>query len=209
MTNFHDNPFETDGSMHNIRVHAEHDDQLSVARVLQSAVARRAGLLDSQHRLSPAGRLDAADQRLGGRAVLQQHDPVGDRRRPRVEHALAQQPDPRRELGAGDLQRHHVHQLHLVRLQRLPARIPGADVVVPVELAAARRARRLHRRRATRAELETREFATLADYSAGHRAGSPQRARRLRHLRERAAARRAGRRRRCRSSTRPRTSTSG
>ena len=60
---------------------AEHDDQLRVARVLQPAGARRAGLLDPQHRLSPAGRIDAADRRLGGRAVLQQHDPVGDRRR--------------------------------------------------------------------------------------------------------------------------------
>ena len=46
MTNFHDNPFETDGSMHNVRVHAEHDDQLRVARVLQPAGDRRAGVLD-------------------------------------------------------------------------------------------------------------------------------------------------------------------
>ena len=61
---------------------AEHADQLSVAPVLQPAVARRAGLLDPQHRVSPAGRLDAADERRGGRALLQQHDPVGDRRRP-------------------------------------------------------------------------------------------------------------------------------
>ena len=60
---------------------AEHDDQLGVARVLQPAGGRRAGLLDPQHRLPPAGRFDAADRRLGGRALLQQHDPVGDARR--------------------------------------------------------------------------------------------------------------------------------
>ena len=65
---------------------AEHVHQPRVARVLQPAVARRAGLLDSQHRLPPAGGLDAADQRVGGRAVLQQHHPVGDagRRAPRT-----------------------------------------------------------------------------------------------------------------------------
>ncbi len=58
--------------------HAEHADQPSVARVLQPADARRTGLLDPQHRLQPAGRIDAADQRRGRRAVLQQHDPDGD-----------------------------------------------------------------------------------------------------------------------------------
>ena len=82
---------------------AEHDDQLRLARVLQSAGDRRAGLLDPQHRLSPAGRLDAADRRLGGRDVLQQHHPVGDAGAGRVERALAQQPVSRRELGARDL----------------------------------------------------------------------------------------------------------
>ena len=68
---------------------AEHDDQLGVARVLQPAGDRRADLLDPQHRLSPARRIDAADQRLGGRALLQQHHPVGDARAGRVERALA------------------------------------------------------------------------------------------------------------------------
>ncbi len=42
---------------------AEHVHQPRLARVLQPAGARRARLLDSQHRLSPAGRLDAADER--------------------------------------------------------------------------------------------------------------------------------------------------
>ena len=53
-----------------------------------------------------------------------------------VERPLAQQPDARRERRAGDLRRHHVHQLHVVRLQRLPAE-PWRRRVVRVELAAA------------------------------------------------------------------------
>ena len=53
----------------------------------------------------------------------------------RVERPLAQQPVPRRELGAGDLQRQHLHQLHLVGLQRLPAESRRA-VFVRLELAA-------------------------------------------------------------------------
>ena len=76
----------------NRRRHAQHprdaepDAELGVARVLQPADARRADLLDPQHRLPPAGRLDATDRRLGGRALLQQHDPVGDDRGGDVEH---------------------------------------------------------------------------------------------------------------------------
>ena len=81
ITNSHDNPIETDGSMHNIRVMRNMLINSRVARVLQSADARRAGLLDPQHRLQPARRLDAADQRLGRRDLLQQHDPVGDVRK--------------------------------------------------------------------------------------------------------------------------------
>ena len=101
--------------------HAEHDDQLRVARVLQSAGGRRPDLLDPEHRVSPAGRIDTSHQRIGGRVLLQQHDPVGDRARRHVERALAQQSVSRRKLGAGDLQREHLHELHLVGLQRLPA----------------------------------------------------------------------------------------
>ena len=74
--------------------HAEHAHQPSVARVLQPAGARRAGVLDPQHRLQPARRFDATDQRLGGRAFLQQHDPVGNDRQS-AELALAEQPDAR------------------------------------------------------------------------------------------------------------------
>ena len=132
---------------------AEHVHQPRVARVLQPAVARRAGLLDPQHRLPPAGRLDAADERIGGRAVLQQHHPVGDAGGRRVERALAQQPDARRERGAGDPQRDHDDQLHVVGLQRVPPE-PRREGVVPVERAAGRRAGRLHRPRPHRGAAE-------------------------------------------------------
>ena len=57
---------------------AEHVHQSRLARLLQPADARRSRLLDPQHRLSPAGRIDATDERSSRRAVLQQHDPVGD-----------------------------------------------------------------------------------------------------------------------------------
>ena len=133
ITNSHDNPIEADGSMHNIRIMRNMLHQPCVARLLQSADARRTGLLDPQHRVSPAGRVDAADQRRGRRALLQQHDPVGDRGGGDVEHALAQQPDARRERAAGDLLRDDVHELHLVGLQRLPSE-SGCHDVVRVEL---------------------------------------------------------------------------
>ena len=146
---------------------AEHDDQLGVARVLQSAGDRRAGLLDRQHRLSPAGRIDAADQRIGGRALLQQHDPVGDGGAGHGERALAEQPDARRELGAGDLQRQHLHATTPRRTTTAsgPTRAPSS------RSSGTRRRRRAladytgagpSRRRSTRAR-----FATLAEYRAG------------------------------------------
>ena len=79
---------------------AEHADQLGVASDEHPAVGRRADLLHPQHRLSRAGRLDAADGRIAGRVLLQQHHPDRDQRRRVGERALAQQPDARRERAA-------------------------------------------------------------------------------------------------------------
>ncbi len=76
MSNFHDNPFETDGSMHNVRVMRNMHGELGVACLLQPAGARRSRLLDSKHRIPSARRIDATDGRLCGRALLQQHDPL-------------------------------------------------------------------------------------------------------------------------------------
>ena len=81
MTNFHDNPFEADGSMHNVRVMRNMMINSASHAFCNQPAIRRADLLDPEHRVSPAGRIDAADQRIGGRDLLQQHDPVGDRRR--------------------------------------------------------------------------------------------------------------------------------
>ena len=52
---------------------AEHADQLGVASDEHAAVHRRADLLHPQHRVSRAGRIDAADGRIAGRVLLQQH----------------------------------------------------------------------------------------------------------------------------------------
>ena len=56
---------------------AEPVHQPPVGRVLQPARARRARLLDPEHRLQPAGRLEPLLRRGRGR-LLQQHHPVGD-----------------------------------------------------------------------------------------------------------------------------------
>ena len=87
-------------------------------------------------------------------------------RRPRrrvVEHALAEQSVPRRELGAGDLQRQHLHQLHLVGLQRLPAEPRRGRSFQWNSPPASVRADYNDPQR--RAALETRGFASLAEYS--------------------------------------------
>ena len=54
---------------------AEHADQLGVASDVHAAVGRRADLLDPQHRLQRARRLDADHRRVAGRVLLQQHHP--------------------------------------------------------------------------------------------------------------------------------------
>ena len=78
ITNSHDNPIEADGSMHNIRVmrnmlinHASH------AFCNQPALGGPVYWIRNIAYNLPGG-LDAADQRIGRRALLQQHDPVGD-----------------------------------------------------------------------------------------------------------------------------------
>ena len=110
-----------------------------------------------------AGRLDAHDERRGGRLLLQQHDRHA--RRPAGSSANVhwrEQPHARRELGAGDLQRHHQHQLQLVGLQRLPSE-PG--------------------RRRTRSSGTRRRGPAAADDSAtaNPRDGTPLETRRVRH----------------------------
>ena len=136
ITNSHDNPIEADGSMHNIRImrnmlinHASH------AFCNQPTLGGPVYWIRNIAYNLPGGSTRLTNG-VGGRALLQQHDPLGDAGRGGVEHPLAQQPDARAELGAGDLQRQHVHELHVVGLQRLPCE-PGSGDGVRVECAAA------------------------------------------------------------------------
>jgi hypothetical protein len=162
ITNSHDNPIEADGSMHNIRVmrnmlinHASH------AFCNQPALGGP-GLLDSQHRIQPSRRVDAPYKRVDGRHLLQQHDSFRDRRES-PEHPLAQQSHARAELDTHDLQCDNQHELHIIGLQRLSAESGSGDVV-PMEFAA------LYSCDGSsgaglQPNLETRDFATLAQYS--------------------------------------------
>ena len=120
ITNSHDNPIEADGSMHNIRVmrnmlinHPSH------AFCNQPTLGGPVYWIRNIAYNLPAGSTRLTNG-AAGRALLQQHHPLGDERRGSVEHPLAQQPDAGAELRAGDSERQYVHQLHLVRLQRLP-----------------------------------------------------------------------------------------
>ncbi len=139
----HDNPIETDGSMHNIRVmrnmlinHASH------AFCNQPALGGPVYWIRNIAYHLPGG----STRLTGGAAgVIFYNNTIlsetaGGRH---AEHALAQQPDARPELGARDLQRHDQHQLHLVRLQRLPPESRRRRLV-SLELAAVRGRDGLH-----------------------------------------------------------------
>ena len=131
---------------------AEHADQLGVAPDEHAAVGRRTDLLDPQHRLSRAGRIDAADQRAR-RACSSTTTPSSRETSARLgaERALAQQPDAAAERAAGDLQREHQHQLQLVGLQRVRSEA-WRTAGVPVEFAAVGRVPRCTRARPTQPE---------------------------------------------------------
>ena len=68
---------------------AEHDDQFRSHAFCNQPSNGGPGLLDTQHCVSSAGRVHQADQRFGWRAVLQQHDLVGDAGGGNVEYSLA------------------------------------------------------------------------------------------------------------------------
>ncbi len=177
ITNSHDNPIEADGSMHNIRIMRNMLINHPSHAFCNQPTLGGPGLLDPEHRVQPAGRFDSIDQRRGRRALLQQHDPLGNHGRGGVEHPLAQQPDARSELGARDPQRQHVHELHLVRLQRLSCESRG-EVSVRVERPTGGRRIRFHRARPQRKTRDAKvRFAHRV--RRGNGAGSPQRRRRL------------------------------
>ena len=79
MTNFHDNAVEIDGSMHNVRVMRNMMLNSASHPFCNQPDHRRTDLLDPQHHLQRARRLDPADQqRRAGRDLSQQHHPDRD-----------------------------------------------------------------------------------------------------------------------------------
>ena len=80
MTNFHDNAFEIDGSMHNVRVMRNMMlNSASHPFCNQPAIGGPVYWIRNIAYHAPGGST-RHDERFGGRAVLQQHDPDGDRR---------------------------------------------------------------------------------------------------------------------------------
>ena len=224
MTNFHDNPFETDGSMHNIRVMRNMMiNSASHAFCNQPALGGPVYWIRNIAYHLPGGST-TADRRLGGRAVLQQHDPVGD---------AGQGPSNvhwRNNLFLGENSAPAIFsvntytELHLVGLQRIPAE-SRAPCSFAVELAAVgdsagglqppARGPPAARAPVVAAQGPSRErgarVAPVRDAGGvqpGDTPGPAQRAGRLRRVRECAEARRAGSRR-FRRSTRRKRSTSG
>ena len=124
ITNSHDNPIEADGSMHNIRImrnmlinHPSH------AFCNQPTLGDRCiGFETSPTTCRPARHGSPTARPASSSTTTPSSRRPG---RGGLEHPLAQQPDARAELGAGDSERQYVHQLHLVGLQRLPRESRG------------------------------------------------------------------------------------
>ena len=209
MTNFHDNPFETDGSMHNVRVMRN-----MMINSASHAFCNQPSLGGPVYwirniALSPAGRIDAAD--AADRRACSSTTTRSCRRRP---------PQARRTCTGATIcssartQRPQIFSINTFTNYTSSdyngfRPNPGADVFVPVELAAGGGARPTyaapgHTRRARDAPVRDAGRVQPGDGQDRHSV-----LRRLRRLRERAPARRAGSARPCRRSTRPRISTSG
>jgi hypothetical protein len=207
MTNFHDNPFETDGGMHNIRVMRNMMiNSASHAFCNQPAVGGPVYWIRNIAYHLPGGssRLTggAAGVLLYNNTILSETSANGT-----STHTLAEQSVSGPELSPCHLQREHVHKLHLIRLQRLSSQ-PRSRDLIPMELAAVhgrcrfrgayrRRPRRFagsgwRPRRRGRLASGTAPVSNTGGLQPGDQPGSPQCARRLRHLCECAEARRAG-----------------
>ena len=135
MTNFHDNPFEIDGSMHNVRVMRNMMiNSASHPFCNQPAIGGPIYWIRNIAYHAPGGSTRLTN---GSAGVLFYNNTILTETPRRIvgERALAEQPDARRELGAGDLQRQHEHELQLVGLQRIPSESRRGGLV-PVELAA-------------------------------------------------------------------------
>ena len=164
ITNSHDNPIEADGSMHNIRImrnmlinHPSH------AFCNQPTLGGPVYWIRNIAYNLPAGSTRLTNGAAG--VLFYNNTILSETRRGGVEQPLAQQPDARPELGARDLRRHHVHELHLVGLQRLPPQSRRGGCV-PVEFAAARASSSDFTGPGHDAKLQTRRFATLAEFAS-------------------------------------------
>ncbi len=115
--------------------------QLRLRRAQRAADVRRTRLLLPEPRLQLAHRISEVHRRLVGNLHLQQHHHRRRPRRPRVERDLSQQSDPGPGRVRSRLRDHHLHQLHDVRLQRLPPQ-PRRGRFLRMELARTRRGRR-------------------------------------------------------------------
>ena len=150
MTNFHDNAFEIDGSMHNVRVMRNMMvNSASHPFCNQPAIGGPIYWIRNIAYHAPGGSTRMTNG-AAGRALLQQYDPDRDLRGILGERALAQQPDAGREFRSGDLQRQHQHELQLLGLQRFSSE-SRSGVLIPVEFAAVRYSGRLQRPAARRA----------------------------------------------------------
>ncbi len=193
ITNSHDNPIEADGSMHNIRVlrnmfinHASH------AFCNQPTLGGPVYWIRNIAYHLPAGSTRLTN---GAAGVLFYNNTILSE----TVAAGTSNTHWRNNLMLGENAAPAIFnvttftQLHVVGLQRLSAE-PERRRVVSLERAAAPASSPTTTASATWRELEAREFATLARVRRGDGPGPQQRARRLRRVRERAAARRAGRR---------------
>lgn len=189
MDNFHDNPFETDGGMHNIRVLRNVMlNSASHAFCNQPSLGGPTYWIGNIAYHLPGGSTRLTNGSAG--ADVPQHDPVRDDGRRRLECPSAKQPVSRREHGAGDLRRDDVHEVQLVRLQRLQTQ-SWSGRIVPVGPAGRWGTRRFSSARPSGGH-RSEDVQEPGRVQRRDRTGFAQRPRRLRHLRRRAAARRGG-----------------
>jgi hypothetical protein len=136
MDNFHDNPFEMDGSLHNVRNMRNLTINSASHVWCNQPTLGGPDLLDQEHRLPPAGRHDAG--RLTG-ALFYNNTMLGNTSATASSNMHWRNniilPE---NVNSDAVQRDHEHQLHVVGLQRLRTGTGGTQFTWT--LAAVRRA---------------------------------------------------------------------
>ena len=202
MTNFHDNPFEADGSMHNVRVMRNMMiNSASHAFCNQPAIGGPVYWIRNIVYHMPGGSTRLTGGSAG--AIFYNNTMLSETQAQGASNVhWREQPVPRRELGARDFQRS-------TRTRTTPRRTTTASGRIPARRIRSRGTRRRGRRLPTTvrccadaaprpapapSSLETRQYKHAGGVQPRDASGSAQRARRLRRVHERAEARRAGRR---------------